>query len=430
MRCFASIYTANDTAIRSRLEITPTLSRKNATMLKTLFALAFTTVSVAISVASDEAVVNTHRVPNEGIQPQLAVGRDGVVHLIYFKGDAEAGDIFYVTSRDSAKSFSKSVRVNSQPGSAIAVGTVRGAQIALGKNDRVHVAWNGSAIAEPKGLPNPQLPEDSPYRLSSPMLYTHINSNGTSFEPQRNLMTSTYALDGGGSVAADNAGNVYVVWHGNSTNGTAGEGGRAVWVAKSKDEGRTFADEVRANREDTGACACCGLRAIADRSGDVYIAYRSAMDIVHRDMYVLVSGNRGQTFASSQVDPWEASRCVMSTAALHATPEGMLAAWETLEKVKFGPVDGLSRNRFALIVAPDSDRQVQKHPVLSTNSRGQVILVWTEGTDWQRGGEVAWQVFDASGQPIADAAGRAAGVPAWGLVAVFAGEDGEFTVIY
>lgn len=399
-------------------------------MFKTLFVLVFTTVSVAASTANAQAVVNTRRVPDEGIQPQVVVGSDDVVHLIYFKGDAQAGDIFYVASRDSAKSFSKAIRVNSQPGSAIAVGTVRGAQLALGKNDRVHVAWNGSAIAEPKGLPNPQLPEDSPYRLSSPMLYTHINSDGTSFQRQRNLMTSTYALDGGGSVAADNEGTVYVVWHGNSTNGTAGEGGRAVWVAKSADEGRTFADEVRANREDTGACACCGLRAITDRSGQVHIVYRSAMDIVHRDMHVLVSGDRGQSFASSKLDDWQASRCVMSTAALHATSDGMLAAWETLEQVKFGRVDGLSRNLFAQIVAPDPHRHVQKHPVLSTNSRGQVILAWTEGTGWQRGGEVAWQVFDASGQPIASAAGRAIGVPPWGLVAAFAGEDGEFTVIY
>jgi hypothetical protein len=28
-----------------------------------------------------------------------------------------------------------------------------------------------------------------------------------------------------------------------------------------------------------------------------------------------------------------------------------------------------------------------------------VLLVWTEGTGWQRGGSLAWQLFDANGQP-------------------------------
>jgi hypothetical protein len=45
--------------------------------------------------------------------------------------------------------------VNSQPESAIAAGTIRGAQLAIGKAGRVHVAWNGSQNAEPVGPLNP-----------------------------------------------------------------------------------------------------------------------------------------------------------------------------------------------------------------------------------------------------------------------------------
>src|SRR5690242_12926983 len=40
------------------------------------------------------------RVPDRGIQPQVAVDSRGVVHLIYFKGDPGAGDIFYVHSEN------------------------------------------------------------------------------------------------------------------------------------------------------------------------------------------------------------------------------------------------------------------------------------------------------------------------------------------
>ena len=37
--------------------------------------------------------------------------------------------------------------MNSQEGSAIAAGNIRGARIAIGQNGRIHVAWNGSVFS-------------------------------------------------------------------------------------------------------------------------------------------------------------------------------------------------------------------------------------------------------------------------------------------
>ena len=142
------------------------------------------------------------KTPDGGIQPQAIVDGKGVLHLLYFKGDPRAGDLFYVR-RDARKSgFTVPLRVNSQPGSAIAIGTIRGGQLALGKSGRVHSAWNGSGKALPKNQSG-----------RNPMLYTRLNDAGTAFEPQRNVIQSAPGLDGGGSLAADGAGNVYVAWH-------------------------------------------------------------------------------------------------------------------------------------------------------------------------------------------------------------------------
>ncbi len=188
------------------------------------------------------------RVPNGGIQPQVAIDGNGTVHMLYYRGDAAAGDIYYVNRRHNEAAFSSPLRVNSQTGSAVAMGTIRGAQLALGRDGRVHVAWNGSQTAQPKGIPNPELPPESPYRLSSPMLYTRLAKDGSGFETQRNLMTHTYALDGGGSLAADTQGNVFVAWHANTVSvEQTGEGSRSVWVAISHDDGANFAPEIRAN---------------------------------------------------------------------------------------------------------------------------------------------------------------------------------------
>ena len=214
--------------------------------------------------------VSLIRVPNGGIQPE-AVAKDGVLHLLYFSGDPKAGDLFYVKSADFGLTWSAAIKVNSVAGSALAIGTIRGGKLAVGRNGRVHVAWNGSSVVEADGPMNPESK-----KRGAPMLYTHLNDAGSAFEPERNLMTRTFGLDGGGTVAADQVGNVYVSWHGKAPDAAQGEAGRQVWVAVSRVDGRTFAAEAPAWSEASGACGCCGLAMFADSQGVVRALYRSA----------------------------------------------------------------------------------------------------------------------------------------------------------
>src|SRR5262249_39601803 len=125
------------------------------------------------------------RAPQGGIQPQAAIDRAGVIHLVYFRGDPAGGDLYYVRREPNARDFSAAIRVNSQPGSAVAIGTIRGAQLALGRGGRVHVAWNGSQRARPLN-----------HFGSTPMLYARSTEDGRAFEDQRNLMLQTSVLDG------------------------------------------------------------------------------------------------------------------------------------------------------------------------------------------------------------------------------------------
>jgi hypothetical protein len=356
------------------------------------------------------------RVPNKGIQPQCVVDAKGVLHLIYFKGDPGAGDVFYIRSEDGGTKFSEALRVNSKPGSAIAVGNIRGAHLAVGKKGRVHVAWMGSDKAEPKGPHN-----------ATPMLYTRLNDKGTAFERQRNVIQSAYGLDGGDSVAADDRGNVFVTWHAPEPD-AKGEGNRCVWVARSTDEGKTFAKEKRANTQATGACGCCGMRAFADSKGVLYVLYRTAKDEVHRDMHLLTSADGGTRFKGDEVQEWETKNCPMSSAAFCEKDGGVFAAWETKGQVYFSRIDQATGKRSSPISAPGETRK-RKHPVVAGNARGETILVWTEGMGWEKGGSLAWQVFDKAGKPTADK-GRADGVPTWSLVAVFTRSDGGFTILY
>jgi len=65
---------------------------------------------------------------------------------------------------------------------------------------------------------------------------------------------------------------------------------------------------------------------------------------------------------------------------------------------------------------------------LAVGADGEVLLAWTEGTAWNKGGSAAWQLFDADGQAIGPV-GHGQGVAVWGLVAAYARRDG-FTILY
>lgn len=377
--------------------------------------LAIAVLLLAAAVAHAGGKVRLMRVPEGGIQPQAAVDEKGVFHMVYLAGKPEASDIYYVRKSPGEESFSRPVRVNNLPGSAVAIGTVRGAHIAVGKNGRVHVAWMGSKEALPRGPGG-----------ETPMLYARMNDAKTGFEPQRNVLQFAVGLDGGASVAADSAGNVYVAWHGRGD--TPGEENRRVWVARSTDEGRTFSREAAAFDQPTGACGCCGMRAFAAGHGAVHLLYRAAGNKVNRDMYLLSSTDAGKTFRGIRLHEWKIAACPMSTATIvRAGSNGdVLAAWETEWQVYFAAYR--EGEASAPIAAPGATGK-RKHPVVAANSSGETILVWTEGTGWKKGGSLAWQVFDRKGNPTGEK-GSADGVPVWSLAAVFAQPDGNFTIVY
>jgi len=369
-------------------------------MTATLLALVSLTTASPAWAGTSGALVKT---PNDGTQPQALVDTAGTIHLLYFKGDAKAGDLYYVTRGPGKNAFSKPLRVNSAPGTAIAVGTIRGGQIALGKAGRVHVVWNGAT---------PIRPEDG-----CPLYYTRLD--GGTFEPQRSMIHVTNALDGGGSVAADSAGNVAVVWHGHPKGAEPGEGNRRVFVAHSTDEGKNFTPEVPAWDQDTGACGCCGLKAAATSAGELFILYRSATNRVNRDMFCLHSA-KSASMTGSKLQEWKIGSCPMSSMSLIEGPNGMVGAWETEGSIYFGR---LGTSTAQPLQGPGRSGQC-KHPSLAFNESGEMVLAWTEGTGWQRGGALAWQVYDAQGQPTGEKGRLEGAIPVWGLPSAVATKDG------
>lgn len=117
----------------------------------------------------------------------------------------------------------------------------------------------------------------------------------------------------------------------------------------------------------------------------------------------------------------------MSSEALVEGPAGMLAAGETAGQVWFARMNGRTPGR---LVAAPGGAAGRKHPAVAGNARGETLLVWTEGTGWQKGGSLAWQVFDRNDRPTGKRGRLEGAVPVWGLAAAAVRPDGGFTVVY
>jgi hypothetical protein len=347
--------------------------------------------------------------PGTGVQPQVAVSADGAVHMVYLTGDPSRSDVYYAR-RSPSGDWSSPVRVNSANGSAIAMGTVRGAHVALGRTGRVHVAWNGSPGGD-----------------HMTVFYARSNEGANGFEPQRDLVTWASGLDGGGSVAADAEGRVYVVWHAPADT-RRDDASRVVVLARSRDDGAHFMREEVVSAEGSGVCACCGLRALA--AGDrLWIVYRAARGGTGRDMVLLSSADRGATFEARTLEPWAANTCPMSTSFMVRANAGVVAAWETGDRVRFQSVPFTASSNADPITEPPSTAGIRKHPVLALNEAGELLAVWTEGTGWNKSGSLAWQRYARDGRPVGHG-GHGGRVPAWSLAAAAPLPDGRFLILH
>jgi len=365
-------------------------------------------------VFAEPPAVEVRRLPPGAVQPVAITEAGGDVHLVWLQGEPKAADVYYQKLPGGRTNGSAPIRVNHQPGSAIAIGTIRGAQIAIGRQGRIHLAWNGSSAVQ------------SPANAGVALWYTHGDETGRAFEPERNLMGKTVALDGGASVAADPDGRVYVVWHAAPDADHHAETARRVFLARSTDDGKTFAAE-RPVSPPNGACGCCGLRSATDRSGNLLVLYRSAPAVDQRDMTLLVSRDQGTTFLPVLTDPWPTGQCPMSSAACVAGPAGVGLAWETKGQV-FGSFGTPAAKAFtpAIVIAPTRG---SKHPALASNAAGESLAVWSEGTGWQKGGQVAWRSLDTAGRLVGETT-IAPGLPVWSSPAAFARDDGRFVVLF
>lgn len=320
------------------------------------------------------AKVFLFKVPDEGLSPQCATDSKGVAHMIYFKGSVEAGDIYYTTFNLETQNFNPSVRVNSIEGSATIQGTTSHPQMAVGKNGVVHVVWNGSAKAE------------------NQFLYSKSIGDGQ-FSPQKDMKGETSGIDGGGSVAANGLGQVFLVWHAN-TKGKTDEQDRQVFISISKDNGTTFTEEKVISPKYSGASSGCSLK-VAASSKEVMILFRgvSGRRGIDRNIYQLTSRNKGLSFNSRIVEKENSHSCPRSSYAITTGIKDFVRAWDYKDRVYCRVNSGK-----AFLGSYSFEKKSQKHPSLSRNIKEYSLLAWVNNGSQAKEAELEWVTFDKNGR--------------------------------
>ena len=225
--------------------------------------------------------------------PNVTIGDDGKIYVLYQDTVNEETNIFLKTSTDNGKSFSTPVRVNLLDGNVALDGRVA-PTIQLGDNDEVYVIWANSRHEPNMFMGN--------YRQ---LVFTQSFDDGKSFEPS--MIIGAEELASGKyfqHMSIDSHGGIHMAWlDGPAKMNATGymerdeSRDRGVRYVQSLDGGVTF-DTTKLI--DANACPCCNVQTAADGEGNVYISWRKVFgsgDTQVRDMVVATSTDGGKTFS-------------------------------------------------------------------------------------------------------------------------------------
>jgi hypothetical protein len=299
--------------------------------------------------ATAEMAVRVSEAGHKAQSPEIALGPDGVVHIVWIdENTAAAGhdhlkhghshvaatNLLYARSNDGGKSYSTPVRLNSTLGDVWGF-SVSKPRIAVGGNGTVHVFYAGNDVNPINGKPE------------AVAMYIRSGDGGRNFSvPQRlNTMAKTDASEfvhGGlthahvfGTLTTDGRGNVYALWIDTRDMAKANDSGK-VFMAVSRNDGRSFETDREILPADV--CPCCQLTAFAADDDRLYVGSRQ-VEGKFRDSVLMVSSDGGRMFTPRQritAQRWEIEGCPLKATSVAATGSVVFATFFSGAEAKPG----------------------------------------------------------------------------------------------
>jgi hypothetical protein len=294
-------------------------------------------------------------------QPQLAIGSDCVIHLVYGVGHV----VRYHQSKDGGATFTGPVEL--PPVHAMSLGMRRGPRIAVAGR-AICVTAIGGAQGEGR---------------DGDLQALHSADGGQSWAgPVRVNDVADAAREGLHGMAAGPRGELCCVWLDLRNNQTE------VMACISQDGGATWGKNVLVYKSPDGSvCECCHPSVTFDRQGRIYVLWRNSLG-GNRDMYVASSADGGKTFGNATklgVGTWPLDACPMDGGAIAAGAEGRGAAvWRRGNDVYLSSLGQMRERRLG----------VGEQPWIALTNRGPVV-VWLKARS-----ESAYLLMPDSASPV------------------------------
>lgn len=338
-----------------------------------------------------------------GISPEITVGPDGTIHLIWLDKGLVADrpppkprkpgehshrsvtDLYYSQSTDGGESWSAPVRVNDEPGSVWGF-QVSKPRVAVGASETIHIFFPGNEWSE-------VMDKDTVTAR-----YTRSTDNGKTFSTPITLhkpagfdqekllgegLAATFSF---GTMGLAPDGSIIAAWQ--DVRGMADNAdGADAYVAISRDDGLTFSTETRA-LGGNDVCPCCQLT-MAFGNDTTLMGYRRIY-ADGRDSSVAISMDGGENFggiARLPFAPWKIDGCPLKPTAMAVDGETVYAAAYTAGEEPAGVYlarsdDGGKSFRDGQAVHPEA--AYSDAPCLSLTPDRTLRVVWQAKTGGDR----------------------------------------------
>lgn len=358
--------------------------------------------------------------------PDLAVGPDGAIHMIWLDQGSQAdykpptpsampahdsaNDLYYQRSSDAGRTWSSPVRVNSKPGEIWGFNTSRPELQVSPKTGTIHIFYPANGKTDDG-------------KVTVTAAYTRSTDGGKTFEPSRALNatskndTSAW-MHGGfkqaspfGSMGVAPNGDVHAFWidtrhmESEADNGT-------VYGATSTDDGKTFSPDHKVT--DADVCPCCQVQVAFDSAGALLLSMRRVEGLT-RDGAVQVSKDGGKTFterARLGNNRWSIQACPLKPTVMATGSSGRVySAWYSGGEKPSGVYFAMSKDggkTFAAAMAMHPGASSSDAPAIVVS--GETVRVFFHA----RVGEerAVYQRLSSDGGATFSAATRLSGAPA------------------
>ena len=363
---------------------------------------------------TNQPSIDLQRVPDNGVHPRIITDAQGITHLLYFRADAPdadffSGNLYYRQLDQTTQGWKEAVKVSTEPFDF--KDPIYRAGFSVDGEGRVHVVWLMDRPAT--------------------YFYARSDTNRTAFEPQRQIVdTNLEGIDAGADIATfENK--VAIVW---AAGDLRYEDQRNIYMRQSTDFGETFGNEIALGDRSLGACACCGLTANYNQTGDIVVAYRSAINGTGRHMQVLtatVDANKSVEPSYLPLDDsrnWDLAACPVTTNDIVEDYEGN--SWLIFENQSRIAKMNFADGGLSEYISEQPSQTREKHPAMAFNRDGNLLIAWGEGAGFFNGGALRWALFDDEGKHVPGSEMADVEVTDRSSPAVLAKPDGNFLILY